>query len=169
MPGQEASTVFRPRPLALSWLLAVGVDLFFNAGLFSGLFDQRREPSLLADEILFRRIPVAYLALALGVTALSWLVGELRLSRGSQGAVFGGLVGATFAVMGTVNLWTAVELTGVFVAGAALVQTAQFAVAGSFLAAYRGSEATGRLSRRAIVLALLLSAGGVLAQNLMGG
>lgn len=47
------------RPLVVPWLLTMGVDFFFNAGLFFGLFDQGREPCLLADQVLVRRIPVA--------------------------------------------------------------------------------------------------------------
>ncbi len=160
---------FRARPIALSWLLVIGVDLFFNAGVFAGLFDQVREPSLLPDEVLFRRIPVAYLALAVGVTALAWLEDRLGASRSVVGATIGGLAGAAFALLGVVNVWTALEMTGPFVLSAALVQVCQFAVAGSFLAAYRGSAETRRISWWAVVVSLLLAAAGILAQNLMNG
>ena len=80
-----------------------------------------------------------------------------------------GVAGALFALLGVVNLWTAVDLTGVFVAGAALVQTVQFAVAGWFLTRYRMSDSEGGLTWRAIVLAASLAFAGLIAQNLIGG
>ena len=160
-------SALRLKPIGLAWMLAIGVDLFFNAGVFTRLFDQAREPGLLADEVLFRRIPVAYLALAGGVAALAWLIERRLLTHGSHsGAVLGGLVGFMFALMGVVNLWTAIELTGWFVAGAALVQIAQFAVAGWFLTTYRISDDRG-LTWKAIAVAALLALAGVVAQNLL--
>lgn len=169
MSDQTATSVFRPGPIGLAWLLGVGVDLFFNAGVFTGLFDQSREPSLLADEALFRRIPIAYLALAVGMLGLAWLVERLGIDRPLTGTAVGGMVGLMFALMGVVNLWTAVELTGLFVAGAVLVQVTQFAVAGSLLERYKGRVETKGLARGAIASFLALVAAGVVAQNLIGG
>ena len=157
------------KPIGLAWLLAIGVDLFFNAGVLAGLFDQAREPGLLADEVLFRRIPVAYLAVAGGVTVIAWLIERLDLPpRSHSGALLGGVIGLTFALMGVVYLWTAIEMTGLFVASAALVQTVQFAMAGWFLTKYKMSDGNG-LTWKALTLAALLGLAGVIAQNFLGG
>lgn len=75
--SETANRAFAIRPVLTAWVLTVGVDLFFNAGVFMPLFDQEREPSLLPDELLFRRIPVAYLALLGGVAALGWLIDKI--------------------------------------------------------------------------------------------
>ena len=130
------------RPVTLAWLVAVGVDLFFNAGLFSGLFDQGREPGLLGDDSLFRRIPVAYLGLLVGVIA---------------------------ALLGIVYLWTAIEMTGAFVVAGAFVQVVEFAAAGAVLGAWRGDAGRRRVTRTAIVAALLAAVAGIVIQNLLGG
>lgn len=169
MNEAQASSALLIKPIALAWLLAVGVDLFFNAGLLAGLFDQTREPGLLPDEVLFRRIPIAYLALAVGVAGVAWLVERLGKDRSLEGAALGAALGAMFALLGTVNLWTAVELTGAFVAGAALVQVTQFAVAGTFLAHYRSQAASRALVWRTVAAFLALAVAGVIAQNLIGG
>jgi hypothetical protein len=83
----------------LAWLMAIGVDLLFNAGLFSGLFDQASEPSLLPDTVLFRRIPVAYLALAVASAALAWLLDRIDRRGARAGATAG--VGAGLVVAAT--------------------------------------------------------------------
>lgn len=164
----NAMSAFGAKPIALAWLLTIGVDLFFNAGVLSGLFDQSREPGLLPDEVLFARIPVAYLALGCGVAALAWLIERLELTdRSHSGAVLGGLVGLMFALMGVVNLWTAIELTGLFVVSAASVQIAQFALAGWFLTRYKVNVDRG-LTWKAIAVTALLALAGVVAQNLIG-
>jgi hypothetical protein len=157
----------RPGPVIVGWFLTVGVDLFFNAGLFSPLFDQDREPSLLPDEVLFRRIPVAYLALAVGVVAVAFLLDELDLRGAVGGAVLGGTAGLVFGFLGVIGLWTAVDMTGVFVAAAVVVQVIEFALAGAFLALYREAPSR-RLSLMAVTVAGGLAIGGIVVQNLLG-
>ncbi len=167
---RESATAFpralRVRPIVVSWLLTMGVDLFFNAGLFSNLFDQDREPGLLSDPVLFRRIPVAYLGLAIGVTALAWLFDEIDLRGVWRGARVGGLAGLVFAFLGVVGLWTALEMTGLFVAAAGLVQVTEFGVAGAFLGAYRDDQ-PNRLIRVALAVAFVFALAGIIIQNLL--
>ncbi len=153
----------------VAWLSAVGVDFLFNAGLFSGLFDQSREPSLLPDVVLFRRIPVAYAGMAVAVTALAWLVDRTDRRGAGTGAMVGAFTGVVVTSMGIVALWTAVDITGLWVAAGAAVQVAEMAAAGATLGAYRAG-ADRRLVTR-VTLALVLAAGvvGVLAQNLVRG
>jgi hypothetical protein len=162
------SPALRVRPLLVAWLLTVGVDFLFNAGLFSGLFEQSREPGLLADPVLFRRIPVAYLGLAIGVTALAWLFDKIDLQGAWQGTLIGGLGGLVIASLGVVGVWTALEMTGLFVAAAVLVQVIEFGVAGAFLGAYRRDPKPKRLTRVALGAALLAAVAGIVIQNILG-
>lgn len=157
------------RPVTLAWLVAVGVDIFFNAGLFSGLFDQAREPGLLGDDSLFRRIPVAYLGLLVGVIALAWVVDRSGRRDAVSGAVIGSGFGVIAALLGIVSLWTAIEMTGAFVAAGAFVQVVEFAAAGAVLGAWRGDAGRRRVTRSAILAALLAAIAGIVIQNLMGG
>jgi hypothetical protein len=156
------------RPLLIAWLLTVGVDFFFNAGLFSGLFDQKREPGLLPDSELFQRIPIAYLALAIGVTALGWLFDQIDLRGIWRGAGVGALAGFVFAALGIVTLSTALEMTGLFVAAGILVQVVEFGVAGAFLGAYRHDSEPKRLIWLAFVVAFLAAIAGIVLQNILG-
>lgn len=156
-------------PVAVAWLTDVGVDLLFNAGVFSWLFDQSREPGLLEDDELFRRIPVAYLALLAGVAAVAWLLDHTRRSGVLFGLTVGAAGGAVTAGLGVVSLWTAVELTAGFVLAAVLVQAVQFATAGAVLG---GFQVTAN-RRRLVVLAgggfVLCVFAAIVAQNLSTG
>jgi hypothetical protein len=49
-----AGRAFARRPVFTAWALTIGVDLFFNAGVFIQLFDQEREPSFLSDTQFWR-------------------------------------------------------------------------------------------------------------------
>lgn len=155
------------RPVLLAWLVAVGVDLLFNAGLFSGLFDQQREPGLITDEALFRRIPVAYLGLLVGVVALAWVIDHTSARDSVSGAVMGAGFGVVTSTLGFVSLWTAIEMTGAFVAAGALVQIAEFAAAGAVIGACRGDADQRRVTRAAVVTALAFAMLGLVIQNLL--
>lgn len=157
----------RVRPLVVAWLLTVGVDLFFNAGLFSGLFDQNREPALLSDTELFQRIPVAYLSLTVGVTALAWLFDRLDLRGIWQGARMGAFAGLAVACLGIVALWTALTMTGLFVVGGLLVQVVEFGAAGAFFGAYRNDPEPRRPTRIALAAAFLAAITGIVVQNIL--
>ena len=161
------SSALRVRPVLSAWALAVGVDLFFNAGLFVGLFDQGREPGLLADADLFRRVPVAYVGLLIGVTALGWLVDAIDLRGLRSGALTGALAGAVAASLGIVLVWTAIEMTGWFVAAGVLVQIAEFGAVGAFLGAFRDSARPRRVATIAIVVSCALAVAGIVLQNLL--
>ncbi len=161
------SVSFRVRPIIVAWLLTVGVDFFFNAGLFGGLFNQSREPGLLSDSDLFQRIPVAYVALAVGVSALGWLFDAIDVRGAWRGARLGALAGLVVACLGIVSLWTALEMTGSFLVAGALVQVVEFGVAGAFLGAYRDSPERKRLSRFSLGAAFLAAIAGVVLQNVL--
>lgn len=163
-----SSQALTPRSVVVAWLLAIGVDLLFNAGLFAGLFDQTREPSLLPDASLFRRIPVAYLALVTGVGGLAWLLDRTDRRGAWAGATLGALSGLVVASMGIVALWTAVNMTGLFVAVGALVQVGEMAASGAVLGAFRAGGDRRRLTRWALIIALLAAVAGIVAQNLIG-
>lgn len=160
------TVALRARPVLTAWALTVSVDLLFNAGILSGLFNQEREPALLADEVLFRRIPVAYLALAVGVTALAWLFDKTDVQGWAPGGKQGAVVGSIVAVMGVINLWTAIDMTGAFVIGAAAVQIVEFASAGAYLGAFREVPHPRHLTRTALSAALVTVVAAVIIQNL---
>lgn len=145
-----------------AWLVAVGFDLFYNAGVFSPLFDRSREPGLLADEQLFARILVAYLVLAVEVAALAWVLDRVPAAGVGRGALLGAAGGALLGLGGVVWLWTALEMTA-----AVVVQVSMFAAAGAVL----GTAASGTSSRRlrltcsAVLLLTVVLA--IPAQNLL--
>jgi len=164
-PSGDHQRVWALRPVLSAWALTIGLDLFFNAGVFMPLFDQEREPSLLPDEVLFRRIPVAYAALLIGVAFLAYAIDRVEPRSILIGAAQGGLLGVVLASMGIVSLWTAIDMTGTFVAAGSLVVVLEFAAAAAVLAAFRLS---GRrdFARRVLLLALLAAVGGIVVQNL---
>lgn len=155
------------RPIVVAWLLTVGVDLFFNAGVFAGLFDQEREPALLPDEVLFRRIPVAYLALAIAVMVLAWLFDRIDVIGTTRGATVGGIAGVVAAALGIIALWTAIDMTGLFVVAGSLVQIIELGTAGAFYGSYRGTSQPKRSVRWALVVAVALAVLGIVFQNLL--
>jgi hypothetical protein len=75
--------------------------------------------------------------------------------------------GLVFGFLGVIGLWTAVDMTGVFVAAAVVVQVIEFALAGAFLALYREAPSR-RLSLMAVTVAGGLAIGGIVVQNLLG-
>ena len=124
-------------------VVVVGIDLFFNAGLFAPLFDQDREPALLTDAVLFRRIPFAYAALAVAVVLLAWVLD--RTGRTGSAAVATGAIGGLgTGVAGLGALWTAIDLTGAFVIAGIAVLTIQGGTAAAVL--------TSRTPTRRLVL-----------------
>jgi hypothetical protein len=163
-----AARALRVGPVFWTWLVAVGVDLFFNAGVFAGLFEQSREPSLLADAILFARIPIAYLVVAVGVTAVAWVLDVARISGARRGVVVGATIGLVFGLTGVVWLWTAMEMTVAFVGAGVLVQVAQMAAAGTVLGAVRSGLSPRQLRWRSAGTALVLAIAAVVVQNAIG-
>lgn len=158
---------FAIRPVLTAWALVLGADLFFNAGVFVSVFDQEREPSLLGDEVLFRRIPVAYLALLAGVTFLAWIIDGLDVQDTRRGVIVGSLSGVVFSLMGVVYLWTAIEMTVLFVAVGSLVVIVEFASAGWALSALRPGPSDATLTRRVLLIALLAAVAGIIIQNFL--
>ena len=163
----ERLRALAPRPVVVAWLMAIGVDLLFNAGLFSRLFDQVREPNLLPDAVLFRRIPVAYVGLAIAVSALAWLLDQTEWRGALSGCILGCLAGLVIVSMGIVALWTAIDMTGLFVAGGALVQVGEMAASGVVLGAFRAGGDRRLLTRRVLLFALLAAVAGIVAENLL--
>lgn len=143
------------------------MDLFYNAGVFSPLFDQTREPGLLADDELFARIPVAYLILAVEVIALAWVSDRVPAGGVVRGALTGAAAGALLALGGVIWLWTAVAMTAAFVGAAFVVQVSMLAAAGGVLGAAASGTSNGRLRLTCSVTFLVSVTLAVLAQNLL--
>jgi hypothetical protein len=68
--------------------------------------------------------------------------------------------------MGVVFMWTAIEVTGIFVAAGSLVVIVEFASAGGVLSAFRAGSDKKRLTRRVVLIALLFAVAGIVIQNL---
>ena len=165
----DSGRAFAVGSVVVAWLVAVGVDLLFNAGVFAPLFEQAREPSLLTDEELFRRVPVAYIALFAGVAALAWLLDRLTTRGMAAGMVVGATAGVVTAALGVVSLWTAVDLTAVFVLAAIVVQIGQFAAAGAVLGGHQRTRSRRRFTVLCLAGALLMVVGAIVTQNVVGG
>lgn len=173
MRGGENATspermALRPRAVLLGWLAAIAVDLFLNAGVFSPLFDQVREPGLLPDDVLFRRIPIAYLTVGSAVAALAWLMDRGRLAGLRSGMRAGGALGLLLGLTGVVWLWTAIEMTGLFVAAGVVVQVGQMSAAGAVLGAATGGTDQGRILRWTLAGSAIAVGAAVIAQNVVG-
>ncbi len=148
--------------VTLAWLAAIGVDLLFHAGLFAEIFDASREPSLLSDDVLFRRIPVAYATLLLGIVALAWLLQRFE-STGESALGFGAGAGLVVGAMGFGGLWTAVDITGLLVVAGTVVLVAQGIAAAKVLTSELG---TRPLSYRVVAFVLSAFLVGQVAANL---
>lgn len=155
------------RPVLLGWLAAIAVDLFFNAGVFSPLFDQAREPGLLPDDVLFRRIPAAYLVVGFAVAVLAWLIDRVNLTGFRAGLLAGSGLGLLLGMTGVVWIWTAIEMTGLFVAAGVVVQVGQMGAAGAVLGAASGRMDQRRLLRWTFIGTVIAVVAGVLAQNVL--
>jgi hypothetical protein len=142
----------------------MGVDLLFHAGLFAGVFDQSREPNLLADQVLFRRIPVAYATLLVAAAALAWLLDRTETTGGGARLV-GGLAGLTIGVLGLGALWTAIDITGPLVAAGTVVLVAQ-GVAAATVLSWPGERRS--LTYRVIGFTVVAFVAGQMAANLLG-
>lgn len=168
-PGPATSPrALRVEPVFLAWLVAIGVDLFLNAGVFTGLFEQTREPGLLADDVLFARIPIAYLAVAVGVAAVAWVIDLAHVTGARRGVVTGACIGLLFGLTGIVWLWTAIEMTLPFVGAGVVVQVAQMAAAGTVLGAARSALPVRQLRSRSVAAALALAMTAIAIQNVIG-
>ncbi len=75
--------------------------------------------------------------------------------------------GLIIACLGIVTLWTALEMTGLFVAGGLLVQVVEFGVAGAYLGAYRNDPDPSRSTRVALAVALVAAIAGIVVQNIL--
>lgn len=157
----------RPSLVLTAWVVVLGVDLFFNAGLFSALFDQTREPNLLPDDALFRRIPAAYLVFLVVVAALAWLVDRLGLRTAREGAALGSATGLVVGLIGGVGMWTVIDMTGLFVLSVLVVFVAEYAAAGAVLGAAAGADDASPVRRRAVLAAVGAAMLGIVLQNVL--
>ncbi len=152
----------RPGRIALAWLTVVGVDLFFNAGVFAFVYEQSREPALLPDSDLALRIPVAYAALALAVTALAWVIQTVG-ARGRRAIEIGAGAGLVLGVAGFGAMWTAIDVTGLLIGVGILVSVVEGAVAAAVLTSKRQGSS---LTIRVVVAFVLLAGVGQVIANL---
>jgi hypothetical protein len=153
----------QPARIGLAWLTAVGVDLFFNAGVFTPLFDRTREPALLPDDALARRIVVAFALLAIAVAALAWLLDAVG-ARGTRAVRIGAMAGLIVGSVALGATWTALDMSGLFVVAGAVVTTAEGAASAAVLTSRRSGSS---LRIRVAVAFVLLAGAGQIFANLV--
>jgi hypothetical protein len=152
-----------PVRVGLAWLIAVGVDLLLNAGLFARILDPSREPALLTERQLALRIPFAYAALALGVACLAWILALSHTERW-KAVRFAAIVGFVVGVLGVGSLWTAIDITGAFVATGILTTGAEATASAVVLTSPRSNAS---LSWRIGAGFFILAGAGVILSNVL--
>lgn len=134
--------------VVLSWVLAVGVDLFLNAGVFAGTFFEP-SPFLLPPEVLFVRIPLGYLSFLIQAAFVAWLLVRLEVTGWRAGGRLGASVGVVVHGAGTLALASVSTASASLLVAWFVGQTLQVTGAGVVV----GHGLTGaRLRRIALVV-----------------
>ena len=167
MMNQQAST-HSPRRLAviglLTWLAMAGVDFFIHGGVLARLYISP-SPFLLPPEEAFRRIPLGYLALGLGVALLLWLMVKLGIAGWRRGLAFGlgyGAVTSAAYVLGLASIATA---GWPLLIGWAVGQWVQLGIGGIVAGSGLAGVRPGRLTIWVVVFVVVLVITTIVMQN----
>ena len=148
----------------LGWLATIGVDLFFHAGVFAGVFFES-SPFLLAPTELFVRIPLGYLAFLLMTALLVWLMARLSVSGLVAGARFGLSIGAVVHGGSALGLASVSTASSSFIVVWFVGQTVQAGVAGAVIGRGLAVERLTKLAASVVVLVVVLVVITVAAQS----
>jgi hypothetical protein len=94
-----------------AWILFIGIDFFFHAGLIYNLYAEKI-PGLLADKDLFARIPLGYVGFLLLTILVGYIFNKIyreRLTR-MELIKFGSLVAGLFSVSNFLALYSFLEI-----------------------------------------------------------
>lgn len=161
-PGAEASLSHCWLAALCAWLTVLAIDLFVNAGLLSGTFDES-DPVLLSNVDAAKRIPVAYGAWALQVLALQWLLARLRVEDVRSAWRYGAAAGFLAGGLSLAALWTIVRLEA-WLTGAWIVAGAVEGAAAAVVLVIASRQ--GRRVLRPLIPAWVASAvGAIVLQN----
>ena len=131
---------FGPRPagtVMLSWLAMIGVDVFLHAGLLAPLYDWD-SPFLLRPDEAFVRIPIGYLSFLIMAIGLAWLLTNLEVERGRDGALIAGAFGAAAWGSLVLGLWSISTADPALLVGWWAGQTVALAIGGHVIGSVHG-------------------------------
>lgn len=137
--------------------MVLAVDLFVNAGLLVNAYNWE-DPGLLSNVEAAQRIPVAYMAWAIQVAALQWLLTRLEVRRVASAATYGATAGLLSGGLSLVALWTIVRLDPLLTGAWVVAAVAEGAVAGATLAYLSRTGARGLRVIAPLVLVLVIAA-----------
>ena len=139
--GGSARPIFS---VAAAWVLCIGFDLFFHAGLIARLYLEP-SPFLLPPEVAFRRIPLGYLTF-LGLTlGLFWLLSRLNVKGVLAGFRYGVVTGAVVWGILSLGLYSISTASPPLLAAWWFGQTVELGLAGAVLGAAAHGVPLGRI------------------------
>jgi hypothetical protein len=160
--GGHARAIFS---VAAAWMLCIGFDLFFHAGLIARLYLES-SPFLLPPEVAFRRIPLGYLAL-LGLTlGLFWLLRRLDVKGALAGFRYGVVAGAVVWGILSLGLYSISTAPPSLLAAWWFGQAVELGLAGAVLGAAAKGVPLGRIWAMVAVAVVVLVAATVTLQSL---
>ena len=130
--------------IGLAWVATIAIDFFAYGGVFASLFAQD-DPTTLAPEELFARIPAGYASFLVEVLALVWLLRRLPITGPARAARSGASLGAVFGGTLALGVWSFAPVAPALLASWWLVLAVQLAAAGLVLGLYQvGRRSTAR-------------------------
>jgi hypothetical protein len=160
--GGSARAIFS---VAAAWVLCIGFDLFFHAGLIARLYLEP-SPFLLAPEVAFRRIPLGYLAF-LGLTlGLFWLFRRLDVKGARAGFRHGAVAGAVVWGILSLGLYSISTAPPLLLAAWWIGQALELGLAGAVLGAAANGVPLRRIWTMVAAAVVVLVAATVTLQSL---
>lgn len=167
MSANDSGTAARhvdPWAIGFAWQATIAIDFFAYGGVFASLFAED-DPTTLAPEELFARIPAGYTSFLIEVLVLNWLLGRLAIDRPSAAAQLGAGLGFAFGAALALGVWSFAPIGIALLASWWLVLTLQMTVAGLTLGLCRAGRRS--TARRLVLLGfVLLVVATIVLQNL---
>jgi hypothetical protein len=156
-----------PRPVPtvlLCWLAMVGADFFLHAGLLAPLYDWG-SAFLLEPSEAFVRIPIAYLGFLVVAIALLWLLPQLDVDGGRDGALIAGALGAVAWGVLLLGLWSISTARPALLAGWWIGQTVELGLGGLVIGSILGGASLRSMAWRVGALVILGTLSAVVLQT----
>ena len=154
------------RLILLSLLVVIGFDFFLHGGILSPLYREGGE-FLLSPEDAFRRIPLGYLAFAVLNIMLVWLMVRMGIEGLSNGFMFGMLLGLFIWVALALALISITAVPWKLLIGWTAGQSVELGLGGAVIGRGLEKQSLGKLSLWSMVIFLVLTALGVVLQNII--
>lgn len=151
--------------VAAAWVLCIGFDLFFHAGLIARLYLEP-SPFLLPPEVAFRRIPLGYLTF-LGLTlGLFWLLRRLGIKGALAGFRYGIVAGAVVWGILSLGLYSISTAPPPLLAAWWIGQAVELGLAGAVLGAAANGVPLRRIWAMVAAAVVVLVAATITLQSL---